>query len=491
MKKLLLIIAIGLVPLISICQQYNFEVDKITNDTLTDVILWRNIVVDNEKNIHVCWYSVIDPYNSIIWYSKLNCYTGHWSSPEKVSDSLVFSRFPKIAIEKSTGTPHILYNTYLDTFNMYSSEIVHAYKLPSKSWKSEFVTNDSLYQSCYDIAIDENNKCHIVGTSSSDSLQRVFYSNNISGNWESQILTDNNYYYSVWTEFSPSIAVTSEGIAHIAFIAKTNEVYAYTRLATNNEPNGTNWVYEMIETTENNDFSVKIAIQSDSILHTLISGNEGLYNGPNNCYYTKKDIKESFWYPLEFVNSFGGVNSMIIDKNGEIHALQIPGGGGVLGFSKLSYTTNQTGIWTNTLVKDMITGSFDSFGGGSIAITSNGRICIAASTSENLLSKEIIVIRTNNHCDTTNSINTPVERKIDVFAYPNPFQQSTTIWLKNPGNENHTLQVFNLTGKNILEINKINSDRVIINRGTLASGLYIYKLIKRNSLIATGKLLIK
>ena len=491
MKKLLLILAIGFIPIISICQQYNFVVDTITHNSLTDVASKHSIAIDHENNIHICWYSVLDPFRSLIWYSKYNCLTSNWSSPEIVSDTLVLCRFPNIAIEKSTGIPHISYIAYLDTFNVNSSEIVHAFQLSSNNWEIEYITDDTLSSLFSDIAIDDNNRCHITWVSSNNYLQRVFYSNNINGSWESQILTDNNYYYSVWTEFSPSIAVTSDGIAYIAFIAKTSEIYAYTRLTTNNESNGTSWIYEMIETPENNDFSVQIAIQSDSILHTLISGNEGLYNGPNNSYYMKKNIVEGTSSSLNFINSAGGILSIVLDANGKIHSLQIPGGGGVLGFGKLSYTTNQNGIWTNTLVKDMITESFDSFAGGSMGITDKGKMCICSSTSENLISQEIIVIRTDNHCDTTNHILEPSENIHNVNVYPNPFQHSTTIKIDNSTNEKHNLQVFNLTGQYIFEINNIVSGKVTINRGNLNSGLYFYKLMKNNDLIISGKLLIK
>ncbi|MEZ5082257.1 MAG: hypothetical protein R2750_02205 [Bacteroidales bacterium] len=101
MKKPIFIIAVCFISLLSICQQYDYITDTITYDTLIDAP--GGIAIDENNNIHVCWYSVIDQYRSRILYSKKDCETGHWSWPEIVSDTMVMSRYPRIAIEKGTG----------------------------------------------------------------------------------------------------------------------------------------------------------------------------------------------------------------------------------------------------------------------------------------------------------------------------------------------------------------------------------------------------
>lgn len=491
MKNSFITLITILIPIYTFCQQTNFITDTITFDTITDVP-GKNLAIDENNNIHICWFSTLGPYNRRIFYSKRDCGKGLWSEPEIVSDTNFFSTHPSIAVEKNTGIPHIVYTVYLDTSNVHSTEIIHAIRLSIPGWETENISKDTVASTSTNISLDKNNKCHIVWKSiNSIQLGRVFYSNNIDGTWNTQILEDSSYYYGVGSDYPPSIAVTSNGIANIAFITRINEIYAYVRLARNEQPNGNLWEYEYIETPENNNFTVMISLYADTILCALISGNLSYYYGPNNTYYSHNEISGT-WSPLEFINSTGGIKSMIIDNSGKIHALQSPGGGGVLGFGVTYYTTNLTGAWIDTLVPDLILQPYNTFNGQSIGITEYGKICFLGTITKNTDSPEISVIRRSDHCDTTNYfIDDPIDKEYHILVYPNPFSTSATIKFSNTNHEIHYFQLFSSRGEKVFSLNNIISDQITLNRNNLKSGLYFYRLMKESEIISTGKIVIR
>lgn len=72
--------------------------------------------------------------------------------------------------------------------------------------------------------------------------------------------------------------------------------------------------------------------------------------------------------------------------------------------------------------------------------------------------------------------------------FPNPFSNKTTLEFNNPYGGNCSLQLFNFKGQPVKFINNINSNKVIIDRDDLVSGLYFFHLYCDKKLIAKGKL---
>jgi putative ubiquitin-RnfH superfamily antitoxin RatB of RatAB toxin-antitoxin module len=60
--------------------------------------------------------------------------------------------------------------------------------------------------------------------------------------------------------------------------------------------------------------------------------------------------------------------------------------------------------------------------------------------------------------------------------YPNPFSDYATVEFNNPNNKNHHLILYNILGEKVFEMNKITSEKVIIKRGSLVSGIYLLEL---------------
>lgn len=76
-----------------------------------------------------------------------------------------------------------------------------------------------------------------------------------------------------------------------------------------------------------------------------------------------------------------------------------------------------------------------------------------------------------------------------ISVYPNPFNERTTISFSNVMRM-PVVKVYNLQGQQIQVKTSVFTDRIVIERGSLNSGLYIFELTDDSKTIATGKLFI-
>jgi len=76
-----------------------------------------------------------------------------------------------------------------------------------------------------------------------------------------------------------------------------------------------------------------------------------------------------------------------------------------------------------------------------------------------------------------------------VSIFPNPFVESTTI--SYPGSAGiPVIIVYNLQGQQVQVNANVFENHLVINRGNLNSGLYIYRLTLNSQILATGKLFV-
>jgi hypothetical protein len=79
--------------------------------------------------------------------------------------------------------------------------------------------------------------------------------------------------------------------------------------------------------------------------------------------------------------------------------------------------------------------------------------------------------------------------KIPISVFPNPFNDFTTIQL-NSFEDNAEINIYNLYGQKTRTIKNIYGDKIIIERGSLAAGLYYFELRMNNGNSSAGKLMI-
>ena len=78
-----------------------------------------------------------------------------------------------------------------------------------------------------------------------------------------------------------------------------------------------------------------------------------------------------------------------------------------------------------------------------------------------------------------------------ISIYPNPANQNATLEFNNSTKQNCTTTLYDLRGQVVRTIKNIISDKVEIERESLASGLYFIQLRTDRQIIATGKLTIE
>ena len=86
------------------------------------------------------------------------------------------------------------------------------------------------------------------------------------------------------------------------------------------------------------------------------------------------------------------------------------------------------------------------------------------------------------------SINAMPQQTPVITIYPNPSSGQTTIAIKNKKNEPIRLSLYTITGEVIQQI-ETTKDRIVIEKGDLPSGVYLYQVNYRNGqLLGEGKL---
>jgi uncharacterized repeat protein (TIGR01451 family) len=75
---------------------------------------------------------------------------------------------------------------------------------------------------------------------------------------------------------------------------------------------------------------------------------------------------------------------------------------------------------------------------------------------------------------------------------PNPFHNSTLLKIISPMKSgNYTLEIYNVIGEKMREINCLNKSEIVIERNNLEAGIYIFKLFNERELMGTGKLVVE
>ena len=77
----------------------------------------------------------------------------------------------------------------------------------------------------------------------------------------------------------------------------------------------------------------------------------------------------------------------------------------------------------------------------------------------------------------------------NIFIYPNPFSNITTIEFTNPNLSNYKLLVYNICGSKVFELDNIKTDIIQFERENLVVGVYILEL--RGEKVFRGKIIVK
>jgi hypothetical protein len=181
-------------------------------------------------------------------------------------------------------------------------------------------------------------------------------------------------------------------------------------------------------------------------------------------------------------------------------------------FSTVAYTafvspapiTNSAAIYTTSIISD--TTNWTLIAGSFVADSAYTHIMIGTFFRDSLLNTMLMTSMgtpkwayyyLDDICVSTDSLTCPQTVGTGIYQnlfrndfkiYPNPTNLSATLEFNNQTIQNCTLTLYDLRGQLVQTIENITTDKVEIERQSLASGLYFFQLRTDRQIIATGKL---
>lgn len=102
-----------------------------------------------------------------------------------------------------------------------------------------------------------------------------------------------------------------------------------------------------------------------------------------------------------------------------------------------------------------------------------------------------LIVDSSYTCNILTQIQQNESRILQTKVFPNPFSYSTTIEFLNEKNRIFSLTIYNTLGQISKIIDNITTGEVKIERSTLTTGLYFFRLHSDKEVFATGKLMIE
>jgi hypothetical protein len=94
-------------------------------------------------------------------------------------------------------------------------------------------------------------------------------------------------------------------------------------------------------------------------------------------------------------------------------------------------------------------------------------------------------------CSTITVINNFDNLPANIFCYPNPFSDFTTINFDDENNQKCTLIIYDITGRRIREIKNITNNKILIEKNNSPNGLYFFQLSNDREILGTEKFIIE
>jgi len=81
--------------------------------------------------------------------------------------------------------------------------------------------------------------------------------------------------------------------------------------------------------------------------------------------------------------------------------------------------------------------------------------------------------------------------KLRISVYPNPSTERAVIDIEDPMKRSFNFALYNINGKLIRQSNNIKSQRLVIEKGNMLPGMYIYSIRFEDGERVSGKLVVR
>jgi hypothetical protein len=508
MKKLLVVVIIHSLFVILMCpstkaQWEGAKVQRLTFDDLPNKVI--GLYIDDNDKLYLFYLEGVRDtvtgfvYDYSIWY-RTKEKGAQWSQPEEIqTPTYIFGQNRKGGLWMDTRT-WIIHLLYVSNGLNYTNSTV-------PNW--EFVKIDSLshgqnaeYHS-FDMDFDSLGNVHLAWHVDFDSIgyewYKVMYANNSTGEWVKQQVSP-----PIWlggmgsgpTEFS----VQKNGIVHILYQGDPYcELDCQTSYTRNDGLNSTNWITDTVPKPSRPLWyygAGRIKVDANDRIHLITGGciaEDCVWPGLTRTFYYDKQAEDSIWQGPEQIpdTMFGArisIDQLMIDKDGIPHASYF------FSSNEEYFTDRRQGSWQvpyylvgwhGDSVSLMVEGFYfvlDSQGKGHGGFGASGEVYYLSSS--------------NSGVDTTQ------DHKIFHFNlfqnHPNPFNSSTIIDYEMMKEENVTLKIYDILGKEVRTLvntlqkpgnYRVTWDGKNNQRKEVASGIYFYQL-RAGNFTETKKLIL-
>ncbi|HET8884868.1 MAG TPA: T9SS type A sorting domain-containing protein [Salinimicrobium sp.] len=353
----------------------------------------------------------------------------------------------------------------------------------SGNWiENQIIEPNTLSQYTYfgnKISVDQN----FLAVGSESENVSVFKFNNSSSSWEFEqelVSANGNTYDSDVSVLSGKIFV-GKRYQEINGFPEVGQVYIY-------EENGTTNEWEIVQTI--NPPTIQEDIEFGA---TIFSHNDFLFVQAANLHtvyvYQWDNSSGLYEYNQEISGGSGFGVDMAAEENTLVVGSYLTNNGTYIGGSAYIYKL-ENGLWESVAeIANEDQEAYDYFGSG-VSID-NGTVVVGApfedldSSGNDYLAKAgaFYVFE-----DTSTMSNNSINVSVGVKIFPNPFLGSIAVELGRnfPKVE---LNVYNISGSEILSKHYANVNQVDLELSDLASGFYVLKIYSGNTLLKTTKLL--
>ena len=493
------------------------QIQRLTFDSLPNKVI--GLYIDDQDELHL-FYSegVRDTATGFVYGSTIMYRTkeqgGEWSQPEEIGNSsFVAGLYRKcLTYDARTDITHMIYQRVMsldyDTMYYTNSELPDWQLVTIDSLSNEYMADYSPVH----IGFDTLGNIHLAWNVDFDSVgvgpmayhwYRVMYANNSTGEWVKQQVSEPICLY--FSKSSPPhLAVQKNGTAHIVYHGEPCDLECVLYYARNDSLNSTNWITDTVPKPSRplwHYWASHIKVDVSDRVHLLTGGCID-YDCPwpdmKRTFYYYKQAEDSTWQGEEQIpdTALGerlpfGNRRLFIDQQGIPYVSYLCSSGEVY------FTDRKQGSWRvpyflvswredpdSVVAVEAFNFVLDSQGKGHGAF-SGANMWHAA----NYDSLEIYYFSSS-----SSEVDTEEDYKVFHFNlfqnYPNPFNSSTIITYEILEEENVTLKIHDILGREVRGLvnrpqkaghYKVNWDGKNNQGKEVASGIYFYQLTVRQA----------
>ena len=430
--------------------------DTLTHNNFKDEVNHQCLAIDSSDIIHLVYSRVNPSVSWNIFYKKREA-NAVWSAEEIVTTQTGFN--PVIAASNIAGEAYVAYEA-IDT----SDKEIYICSNAGGIWNCFQLTSDTLNDTSPSIAVDSSGFLHLAWISEkSNGSYKIKYATNLSGTWNVQELNESQL-GQFGSGASPEIAVDKSGFASIAYRGDYGSGYRI-QYAHNQSPGGSLWSYESIATPNDQDLAFAILVDVDTVVHLLITGNDG-FGLPLRAYYHTKTFSASTFSPsVEVAPAFRGqAGDIFVDRKKIPHFVLNEVNGNIITGNIIYANANE---WNG----EMLLNSGDVYN-ANLVMDSEGRPFLAAYQGNTSADEEVVIFGPGNPVITPAVENIATPFKI--------FFSENTLIIYFKENYSGRFSCISIDGKIVFDKSCNFVKDEIVSTNALADGVYF--LISENKL---------